>query len=399
MSNILNNFQRWAKPGFDQAKSFVILVCGLIVLIAAVPHSQAFAAKVEILTPQTEALIIARNPETHLVLRQALIGKSNIVRVRKSGSVIQPIAVSDNGTDEYLHFRLPLESGVNNFTIEPGGQRIELHFEPVQSELGLKRALGKKVSLFHQDDNLPANCQDCHDLKETRTLAPVGLKQDSSCFVCHENIVDKGSWQHSTTINQQCLVCHQQSGESGRIGFPNVNIQDICLACHTGKRIWLSQPFIHGPVTVGGCTICHNPHGENNRYQLFAQGALELCVACHGDKENLVTETIEDRLPYVHGVISGEGGCVACHEPHATDQPFMLKKPINELCSGCHSEVISKSKGHPVANHPVSAPRERLRPGRKLTCTSCHDPHGSINQLMLVQSPLGGRLCRECHAR
>jgi predicted CXXCH cytochrome family protein len=77
----------------------------------------------------------------------------------------------------------------------------------------------------------------------------------------------------------------------------------------------------------------------------------------------------------------------------------MLKKPINELCSGCHPEVVVKSAGHPVANHPVSASSERLRPGRKLTCTSCHDPHGSDNRLMLIQSQLGGRLCRGCHAR
>jgi predicted CXXCH cytochrome family protein len=77
----------------------------------------------------------------------------------------------------------------------------------------------------------------------------------------------------------------------------------------------------------------------------------------------------------------------------------MLKKPINELCSGCHPEVTLKSKGHPVANHPVAAPRELLRPGRKLTCASCHDPHGSNNQLMLIESLLGGRLCRGCHAK
>jgi predicted CXXCH cytochrome family protein len=77
----------------------------------------------------------------------------------------------------------------------------------------------------------------------------------------------------------------------------------------------------------------------------------------------------------------------------------MLKKPINELCSGCHPEVNSENSGHPVAKHPVTAPRERLRPGRELTCASCHDPHGSDNQFMLIKSPLGGQLCRGCHER
>ncbi|MDX2495612.1 MAG: cytochrome c3 family protein, partial [Desulfuromusa sp.] len=77
----------------------------------------------------------------------------------------------------------------------------------------------------------------------------------------------------------------------------------------------------------------------------------------------------------------------------------VLKKPINELCLGCHPGVALKTAGHPVANHPVSAPKDPRRRGRKLTCTSCHDPHGSAYQLMLIQEKLGGRLCRECHKR
>ncbi len=379
-------------------KTLIVLLCGVLSVVMIVPSQQALAATMEILTPQPGATIIARNAETHLVLRQALAGKSNIVRVRKSGSIIKPIVLSEGDGYEYVHFVLPLDKGNNRFSIEPNGPQIELNYKPVQTSVGLKNALNQSVSLFHQDGSLPVNCQDCHALIETGPPSRVGLTKATSCAGCHRNVAEKGAWRHSTTVNQQCLACHQQSVDPLKIGFPTEKVQEFCFGCHTGKKVWLSRKFIHGPITIGGCTLCHNPHGENNRYQLFEEGSLALCLACHGDKEGLVTEKTVDRMPYVHGIVSG-GGCVICHDPHATDQQFMLKKPINELCSGCHPGVVSKTVGHPLPNHPVAAPRERLRPGRQLTCASCHDPHGSINPLMLIQSPLGGRLCRECHER
>jgi predicted CXXCH cytochrome family protein len=378
--------------------AFVVLLCVFLGAVMIAPPKQAMAARFEILTPQPGATIIARNAETHLVLRQALSGKSNIVRVRKSGSVIKPIVLSEGDEYEFVHFVLPLESGKNTFRIEPDGPQIEFFYKPVQTSVGLKNALTQNVSLFHQEQALPASCQDCHELLETVALSPVGLTTATSCAACHRNTLEKGTWRHSTTVNQQCLACHQQAVEPIKIGFPAENVSEFCFGCHTGKRVWSSRKFIHGPLNIGGCTLCHNPHGENHRYQLIEEGSLRLCLTCHGDKEGLVAEKTADRMPYVHGIVAGEG-CVICHDPHATDQQFMLKKPINQLCSGCHPGIAAQTGGHPLPNHPVAAPRERLRPGRELSCSSCHDPHGSINPLMLIQSPLGGRLCRECHGR
>ena len=380
-------------------KTLILLFCVLLSVAMIFPSRQASAATFEILTPQPGATIIARNAETHLVIRQALAGKSNIVRVRKSGSVIKPVVLSEADKYEYVHFVLPLDTGKNSFSIEPDGPHIELIYNPVQTSVGLNSALKQGAEPVSPAIVLyPQTAGIAMQLMETEALSPVGLTKATSCDGCHRNVADKGAWRHSSTVNQQCLACHQQSLEPLKIGFPTEKVQEFCFGCHTGKKAWLSRKFIHGPITIGGCTLCHNPHGENNRYQLFEEGALTLCLACHGDKEGLVAEKTEDRMPYVHGIVAG-GGCVSCHDPHATDQQFMLKKPINELCSGCHPGIASKTMGHPLPNHPVSAPRERLRPGRKLTCTSCHDPHGAIHPLMLIQSPLGGRLCRECHGR
>ena len=362
----------------------------------SVDRGQVLAADIEVLTPPDGATVLARNAATHLVLRRSGIGKAGQIQVEKSGVIFEPTVKEAEDGYTYLHFRLPLERGKNNFTVVPEGLKLEFNFQMVQ---GLLPADMKNFYFFHQSDKLPASCENCHELLGTETIFPVGLKKQTSCVVCHKNLTEKYRWKHSTTINQECLSCHLQyyNFKPWRIGLREGRIDDTCLGCHTGKRDLQSRKYRHGPL-AGGCTLCHNPHGSEYRYQLWAEGSFDLCVACHGhqfkmlDKEN-------PAIPHVHGIIIGKG-CVACHDPHATDYPFVLYKPINELCNGCHQVLPPGStKGHPVANHPVSAPAERRRPDRELTCAGCHDPHESVHKNLLIQTKLGGVLCRECHKR
>jgi predicted CXXCH cytochrome family protein len=359
----------------------------------AAAEGWALAPGLDLLTPGPGATVTARNPETHLVLRQVATTEASRVRVEKTGTVLEPVVTMEDGGQKFLHFRLPLQPGPNKFTIVPSGQGVEIFYKQLQADPN-PNSLGKDIYLFHQEDKLPRVCSGCHDLQGSKIVEPVGIKEQTSCADCHQNVIDKGTWKHSTTINQQCLACHQQFVKPWRIGFPATKIQDICLACHAGKKAWLSSEFVHGPLNFGGCTLCHDPHGDNYRYQLWADGSTALCVACHSDMENLLGT--EKPLPFVHGVIKGPG-CVTCHEPHATDYPYMLRKPINELCVGCHTGLAGITRGHPVSGHPVSGPKERRRPGRKLTCVSCHNPHGSNFKNLLIGDQRGGHVCIICH--
>jgi len=372
----------------------ISVICSLGVTIIPISN-QAWAAEMELLTPRSGATVLARNPETHLILRWSGTGNSSRVRVEKSGTVLEPIVAMEGDKHTYLHFRLPLERGKNDFTVIPGNLRLELNFQMIQ---GLLPSDMKGFYFFHQNDKLPESCVDCHDLLESQNIDPVGLQQQISCITCHKNLTEKFKWKHSTTINQQCFSCHLQSlnFKPWRIGFREGRIDDTCLACHTGKKEWQSREHRHGAL-IGGCTLCHNPHGSQHQYQLWAEGSLMLCVACHDDQLRLLDK--EKPVPFVHGIITGNG-CVACHDPHATENPFVLHKPINRLCNGCHQVLPADSKsGHPVANHPVAGPSERRRPGRELTCVGCHDPHGSAYKNLLIQTKLGGLLCRGCHKR
>ena len=169
-----------------------------------------------------------------------------------------------------------------------------------------------------------------------------------------------------------------------------------CFACHNNKSRWLSAEYIHGPVALAGCLVCHDPHGGDNQNFLWAEDPLELCIACHDDKESLVTTNV--RSEQVHGIIP-KRGCVVCHDPHATENPFMLKQPVNVLCSGCHFWLDKTKRGHPVDNHPVAAPSEMRVKGKPLRCTSCHNPHSSSYVYMLFETPMRGQICRACHAK
>jgi len=351
---------------------------------------QVWASDTKLLTPLPDATILSRNQETHLVLRQSLMGKINRVQRENSNIVIEPTVIEDNGEYKYLHFRLPLERGLNKFIIIPDGQFLELKYQPLQ---GLLPTNLKSFYFFHQNGKLPENCTNCHDLQETKTMELVGLKQNTSCSVCHKNILAKHQYEHSPVVNQQCLSCHQQYVKPWRVGFREGKIDATCFACHTNQKAWESNKYRHGPM-MGGCTLCHNPHGDDYDNLLWAEGSVEICVTCHVEKQDL----LEENDYKTHGIIFGKG-CTICHEPHASDEEYMLLKPINELCVSCHNRLAGLTKGHPVAGHPVKGPRERRRDGRELTCVGCHDPHGTPNQFMLIKSKRGGILCRECHKK
>jgi len=74
--------------------------------------------------------------------------------------------------------------------------------------------------------------------------------------------------------------------------------------------------------------------------------------------------------------------CTSCHNPHGTVTPSLLKEvSLNNTCFNCHAE----KRGPFLWTHPPVSEN----------CANCHDPHGSNHESMLkVAKP---RLCQQCH--
>ncbi len=75
--------------------------------------------------------------------------------------------------------------------------------------------------------------------------------------------------------------------------------------------------------------------------------------------------------------------CSSCHEPHGSDTPGMLSAlSVNDNCYKCHAD----KRGPYLFDHlPVQE-----------SCLLCHEPHSSMNRALLkMRQPF---LCLECHS-
>ncbi len=120
----------------------------------------------------------------------------------------------------------------------------------------------------------------------------------------------------------------------------------------------------------------------------------ETCDKCHPG--------MLDRK-FKHGPVAG-GYCTLCHDPHASERDAWLRKPVWELCTTCHPD---QGLGvHVVAGfitgytHPTKGKKDRSRPGKGLSCVSCHDPHrGEHQYLFAYDIKVNFDLCQVCHSK
>jgi DmsE family decaheme c-type cytochrome len=126
------------------------------------------------------------------------------------------------------------------------------------------------------------------------------------------------------------------------------------------------------------CTSCHSMHSAKSETgSLIGATQLETCASCHRDK--VAKADRSGHMP----VREGKMQCSSCHSTHGSTSVKQLKvgDSVAELCSSCHAD----KRGPYLFEHAPS------RDG----CVTCHDPHGSANERMLVARP--PMLCQRCH--
>jgi len=205
---------------------------------------------------------------------------------------------------------------------------------------------------FHNDKNEKI-CASCHDMSvnEVKGVAFEDITK-SNCYQCHSSVTTKQP-SHAPAVNCLCTSCH--NGEVGKFNkrdcdktkysFPDP-IGKVCFTCHKkNDDKWSQKRFHHEPADSGRCNKCHNPHSQENE--------------------------------------------------------FYLRKPVWELCTGCHKDKIEgthiiKTFGRKI--HPTHNVKDPSRPGKDLSCVSCHNPHAS-NSPSLLQSDSVFGLCGRCHKK
>ena len=163
-----------------------------------------------------------------------------------------------------------------------------------------------------------------------------------------------------------------------------------CAQCHTDKTDHFKSAS-HAKIALAdpklGTTSCEACHGAGSLHAAAGGGrgnivnpkkSPEACFQCHVDKRGQFS------LPNAHPVLNGHVSCIDCHDVHegnAIKGKGLALESMNETCTKCH---ISQ-KGPFVFEHGA------IKEG----CVSCHSPHGSVNQKMLVARD--ANLCLRCH--
>lgn len=182
-----------------------------------------------------------------------------------------------------------------------------------------------------------------------------------------------------------CIKCHDEDSE-----FPVFSIFKTKHAVPADKRT---------PFAGLQCESCHGPgakhaekiapgsdtkrpllvnFGRKSSFPVAKQNAM--CLQCHENNHRIGWKgSAHD---------NGEVACANCHQIHATHDPVLGKVSQPEICYTCHKREradFSKPSTHPV------------RFGQ-LTCTDCHQPHGSVGATALLAKPNINQTCYTCHA-
>ena len=231
------------------------------------------------------------------------------------------------------------------------------------------------------------------DLLSKYKEAPAGFAKDyfhsqerSQCGGCH-HVLEPAA----IDLNPLNIETYAAEGLQDKAVDP---AESTCYSCH-----WRITSFatVHGPRFVWSCLSCHDSQAEP-KYAL-RYPVPDLCYKCHLEQQQKRSGKKSYHAPYI------TNKCGICHNPHASENPRMLDKPVWLLCVSCHPDQGDGS--HVIApyfwgtrhrKHPTHGVPDPSNQGHELTCVSCHDPHASDSPMFITKYDTRNfDLCMKCH--
>jgi DmsE family decaheme c-type cytochrome len=126
------------------------------------------------------------------------------------------------------------------------------------------------------------------------------------------------------------------------------------------------------------CTTCHSVHNFKSEKGQLKE-KTQPELCVSCHRDKIAKLDRSGHMPIREGKLT----CTSCHNVHGTTNVRLLRKgdSVSELCTSCHPD----KRGPYLWEHAPA------RDG----CVTCHDPHGSSNDRMLVTKlPF---LCQRCH--
>jgi DmsE family decaheme c-type cytochrome len=230
-------------------------------------------------------------------------------------------------------------------------------------------------------------CKECHE-EDTHKFAEtkmgrifLGSPRDELEKLACENCHGPGS-AHAKDKKKPGLILSFAKNSKARVGEMN----EACLQCHRKGLQTFWEGSTHESHDVA-CVDCHKVMEKTSspaqlasvdeKTPFFARRA-ETETCLQCHEQRQAQMMRSSHMPLREGKMT----CVSCHNPHGSLSPAMLiENSVVENCTRCHAE----KRGPFLWEHP---------PVRE-DCMTCHDAHGSIHaNLLKAKQP---RLCQQCH--
>jgi DmsE family decaheme c-type cytochrome len=230
---------------------------------------------------------------------------------------------------------------------------------------------------------------------------PAEFVGSTTCQTCHEDIFTAFAKNphHAVETNKKrgwetkaCESCHGPGSKHAESASAD-DIQNpaklkpaaadrTCLTCHRNQTTHVGRIQSGHARNQVSCVQCHSIH-KNGPNGLVARKPAAINAQCAGCH---TAQWASFQRPYRHRLPEGAMSCTDCHNPHGSLQTKMMQtvRSNEPGCLKCHGDKA----GPFVFEHA---------PMRLEGCGACHEPHGSANPKMLTRQDVRF-VCLECHS-